>query len=58
MCNTVIGQISKVDAGKAIDATINAITKSLKNGEGIILVDFGSFSVVKRAARNGTNPQI
>jgi DNA-binding protein HU-beta len=49
-------KLSKVDAGKALDATIGAISKSLKKGEGI-LVGFGSFSIAKRAARTGRNPQ-
>jgi DNA-binding protein HU-beta len=50
-------KLTKVDAGKALDATVTAITKSLKKGEGVILVGFGSFTVAKRAARNGRNPQ-
>ena len=50
-------KLSKVDSGKALDATISAISKSLKKGEGVILVGFGSFSIAKRAARNGRNPQ-
>jgi DNA-binding protein HU-beta len=50
-------KLSKVDAGKAIDATVSAITKSMKKGEGVILVGFGSFSIAKRAARTGRNPQ-
>jgi DNA-binding protein HU-beta len=50
-------KFTKVDAGKALDATVSAITKSLKKGEGVILVGFGSFTVAKRAARNGRNPQ-
>ncbi len=50
-------KISKVDAGKALDATVISITKSLKKGEGVILVGFGSFSIAKRAARTGRNPQ-
>jgi DNA-binding protein HU-beta len=50
-------KLTKVDAGKALDATVSAITKSLKKGEGVILVGFGSFSIAKRAARNGRNPQ-
>jgi DNA-binding protein HU-beta len=50
-------KLSKVDSGKALDATITAISKSLKKGEGVILVGFGSFSVAKRAARTGRNPQ-
>ena len=50
-------KISKVDAGKALDATVSTISKSLKKGEGVILVGFGSFSIAKRAARIGRNPQ-
>jgi DNA-binding protein HU-beta len=50
-------KLTKVDAGKALDATVSAITKSLKKGEGVVLIGFGSFSVAKRAARNGRNPQ-
>jgi DNA-binding protein HU-beta len=50
-------KISKVDATKALDATVTTISKSLKKGEGVILVGFGSFSVAKRAARTGRNPQ-
>ena len=50
-------KISKVDAGKALSATINAISKSLKKGDSVVLVGFGTFKVSKRAARNGRNPQ-
>jgi DNA-binding protein HU-beta len=50
-------KLSKVDSGKALDATITAISKSLKKGEKIILVGFGTFSIAKRAARTGRNPQ-
>ena len=50
-------KLSKVDAAKALDATIAAISKSLKKGEKTILVGFGTFSIAKRAARTGRNPQ-
>ena len=50
-------KLTKVDACKALDATTCAITKSLKKGERVALVGFGSFSVAKRAARIGRNPQ-
>ena len=50
-------KLSKVDAGKALDATVTSISKSLKKGKGVILVGFGSFSIAKRAARTGRNPQ-
>jgi DNA-binding protein HU-beta len=50
-------KISKADANRALDATISSITRALKKGDGVTLVGFGSFSVVKRAARPGRNPQ-
>ncbi|MFN6083192.1 MAG: HU family DNA-binding protein, partial [Bacteroidota bacterium] len=36
---------------------INAISKSLKKGDKVVLIGFGSFSVAKRNARTGRNPQ-
>jgi DNA-binding protein HU-beta len=50
-------KLTKADAGRALDATIEAIEKSLKKGDRVALVGFGSFSVAKRAARIGRNPQ-
>ena len=50
-------KLTKADAGRALDATIEAVSKSLKKGDRISLVGFGSFSVAKRAARLGRNPQ-
>jgi DNA-binding protein HU-beta len=50
-------KLTKVDSGKAIDAIVSSITKALKKGDRVALVGFGSFSVAKRAARNGRNPQ-
>ncbi len=49
--------LSKVSAGKALDATISAISKALKKGDSVSLVGFGTFTVRKRAARAGRNPQ-
>lgn len=49
--------ISKAAAGRALDATIETIKKSLKKGEDVSLVGFGTFYVGKRAARTGRNPQ-
>ena len=49
--------MSKADAGRALDATIESISKSLKKGDKVSLVGFGTFSVNKRAARTGRNPQ-
>ncbi|MFA6820308.1 MAG: HU family DNA-binding protein [Bacteroidaceae bacterium] len=48
--------LTKIDAKKALDATIAAITESVKKDDKVALVGFGTFAVVKRAARNGINP--
>jgi DNA-binding protein HU-beta len=50
-------KISKTAAGKAIDTFIKSVTKTLKKGEKVTLVGFGTFSVSKRKARKGRNPQ-
>jgi DNA-binding protein HU-beta len=50
-------KISKAESGRALDGFINATTKALKKGDRVALVGFGSFSVAKRAARTGRNPQ-
>ncbi len=50
-------KITKADASRALQAFMNATTKSLKKGDRVALVGFGTFSVAKRAARNGRNPQ-
>jgi DNA-binding protein HU-beta len=49
--------ISKASAGRALDATIEAITDSLKQADPVALVGFGTFTVRERAARTGRNPQ-
>lgn len=49
--------LTKADAKKALDAFVNATTKSLKKGERVALVGFGSFSVARRSQRTGRNPQ-
>jgi DNA-binding protein HU-beta len=48
--------LTKVDAKKALDAAISAITEALKQGDKVSLVGFGTFSVVHKDARNGINP--
>jgi len=50
-------QLTKVDSKKALDAFMKVTTDALKQGERVALVGFGSFSVVKRSARTGRNPQ-
>jgi len=49
--------ISKASAGKSLDSFIDAVKKTLKKGNKVALVGFGTFSIVKRAARQGRNPQ-
>jgi DNA-binding protein HU-beta len=49
--------ISKAAAGRALDATVNSIKSSLKKGDIVTLVGFGSFYVGKRTARSGRNPR-
>ena len=50
-------KISKADSARALDGFIKVTTKALKKGDRVALVGFGSFSVAKRAARTGRNPQ-
>ena len=49
--------ISKAAAGRALDAIIGSVTDSLKGGDDVALVGFGTFTVRERAARTGRNPQ-
>ena len=49
--------ISKSAAQKALDATTNAVTNALKNGDTVTLVGFGTFYVGERAERQGRNPK-
>ncbi|SEI60366.1 DNA-binding protein HU-beta [Allopseudospirillum japonicum] len=49
--------ISKATAGRALDAVIQSVTDSLKKGDSVALVGFGTFAVKERAARTGRNPQ-
>lgn len=49
--------LSKVDGKKAVEAMIKTIQDEMKKGEKVSILGFGSFSVVKKAARKGVNPQ-
>ena len=49
--------ISKAAAARALDAVTDAITRTLKKGDTVALVGFGTFAVSKRKAREGRNPQ-
>ena len=48
---------TKAEAAKALATTLDAITKSLKKGNPVTLIGFGTFKVSKRKARIGRNPQ-
>jgi DNA-binding protein HU-beta len=50
-------ELSKKDAGKAVDAVLDAITAALNSGDKVQLIGFGNFEVRERAARKGRNPQ-
>ena len=49
--------LSKADATKAVDGVLDAVTGSLKSGEEVRLVGFGTFSVARRQASTGRNPR-
>jgi DNA-binding protein HU-beta len=49
--------LSKADSKKALDAFISATTGALKKGDRLSLIGFGSYSISKRSARTGRNPQ-
>ena len=50
-------KLTKADTKKALDAFMKVTSGALKKGQRVALVGFGSFSVVKRNARTGRNPQ-
>ena len=52
-----ISEITKKDAEKAVNATLEAIEGALAGGEKVQLVGFGTFEVRDRAARTGRNPK-
>jgi DNA-binding protein HU-beta len=49
--------VSKAAAGKALDSFVDGVKKTLKKGNKVALVGFGTFSVSKRKARKGRNPR-
>jgi len=49
--------LSKAEAGRAVDAVVDTITDALKKGQQVSVVGFGTFSVKHRAARQGRNPK-
>lgn len=53
----VEADISKAAAGRALNATIDAVGKSLREGEPVALIGFGTFLVRERSEREGRNPR-
>ena len=49
-------ELSKAKAAVAIEAAVDAVMDALKKGENVQLIGFGTFAVVKKAARQGINP--
>jgi DNA-binding protein HU-beta len=49
--------LSKADAGRAVDAVVETIANALKKGQQVSVVGFGTFSVKHRSARSGRNPR-
>lgn len=59
LINTIAdsAELTKADAGRALQGFMQVVTEFLAQGEKITLIGFGTFSVVNRAARNCQNPQ-
>ncbi len=49
--------LTRADSARAVESLVNTVTKTLKKGDEVGLTGFGKFSVVKRGARTGRNPQ-
>lgn len=52
-----VAKVSKKEAGEVLTVTIDTIEKTVKKGEKVTLVGFGTFECRQRAARTGRNPQ-
>jgi len=50
-------ELTKADAGRALDGFLGAVTEALSSGDSVALVGFGTFAVKDRAERKGRNPQ-
>lgn len=50
-------KVTKSDAGKVLNGFLDAVQEALSKGNSVTLVGFGTFTVGKRAARKGRNPQ-
>jgi DNA-binding protein HU-beta len=52
-----ISGLGKADAGKGVDAVLEAVSNALSSGDDVRLVGFGTFSVAERKASEGRNPR-
>ena len=50
-------QLTKVDAGKALDALLETVVETVARGDDVSLIGFGAFKTATRAAREGRNPK-
>lgn len=50
-------ELTKATAGRALDSLLKTVTETLKEGDSVTLVGFGTFSTKERAERQGRNPQ-
>ena len=50
-------KVTQADASKMLDTFISSVSSALAKGDSVTLVGFGTFTVAKRAARKGRNPQ-
>lgn len=49
-------ELTKTSASRALDAILEGVTVSLQNGDPVVILNFGTFTVKERAAREGRNP--
>jgi DNA-binding protein HU-beta len=50
-------ELTKVDAKKALEAAMDAISEALAKGDKVSLIGFGTFAVVEKGERSGINPR-
>lgn len=52
-----VSELSKKDASKVVDSTLETITEALSSEDSVQIIGFGNFEVKERSARKGRNPQ-
>jgi DNA-binding protein HU-beta len=53
---SVKAELTKASASRALDALLDGVTESLQSGDPVVILNFGTFTVKERAAREGRNP--